>query len=555
MGGYESRQAYDDATNVLQTLFHQPDRGVVVLTDFMPWSGDPRSTGHELHRLLEAREGSVDLEIIFDPRFDYARGETRVEVADEGVVAEGETEHLSLSVGRGIRFEPREGGGARARFTLRSGARLWTVMSWRSKRPEKVAAYRSFERLRTTRRSWRAWASRMHYDGPWRHDVLRSALVLKLLQYAQTGAVVAAPTTSLPVSRGGDRNWDYRFCWTRDSAMAIRAMNQIGYPEEALDFFHFVRDTVEERDTLDVMVTIDGGNVPREVTLDHLVGHGGARPVRLGNAARLQTQHDIVGPLLDAASLHERSGGVLGLRFWRQIRKLVNQAIENASEPDHGIWEPRAEPSHHVHSKLMIWVALDRALAIGPRFGGDRYEKTWQQARERIHADILRRGFDKETGTFVGAYGGRDMDATLLLLPIYDFLPPADPRITNTVDRVIQELGDGRFLRRYRTSDGIDADEGGFVLCGFWLAEALALCGRLDEALEVFHNHLSAANHLGLLSEQVDTATGAPLGNTPQAFSHLGLIQAAARLDLALKLRDEGVHDPPRLAFDSPHGP
>jgi GH15 family glucan-1,4-alpha-glucosidase len=334
--------------------------------------------------------------------------------------------------------------------------------------------------------------------------------------------------------------------------MAIRAMNQIGYPEEAQGFFHFVRDTVEERDELDIMVTIDGGEVPAETTLDHLAGHRGGRPVRIGNAARDQVQHDIIGPLLDAAALHEQSGGTLGLRFWRQIRKLVNQAVELADQPDHGIWEPRAEPQHHVHSKLMIWLALDRAIAIAPLFGGDRFETAWRQAQRQIRAEILEQGFDPARGSFVGAYGGKALDATALLLPIYDFLPPTDPRILQTVDRVQEELGDGVFLRRYRTDDGIDADEGAFVLCGFWLAEALALCGRLDDALATFHDHLSAANHLGLLSEEVDAATRAPLGNTPQAFSHLGLIQCAARLDLALRLRDEGISEPPRLPFETP---
>jgi GH15 family glucan-1,4-alpha-glucosidase len=438
----------------------------------------------------------------------------------------------------------------RARITLRPGQRLWTVMTWGAKQPEIVAAYRSFDRLRTTRRSWRAWAARMSYDGPWRHDVLRSALLLKLLQYAPTGAMVAAPTTSIPVSPGGDRNWDYRFSWTRDSAMAIRAMNQIGYPEEAKAFFHFVRDTVEERDELDIMVTIDGTEVPDETTLDHLAGHRGGRPVRLGNAARDQIQHDIIGPLLDAAALHEQSGGALGLRFWRQIRKLVNQAVEQSDQPDHGIWEPRSERQHHMHSKLMIWLALDRAITIAPRFGGDRFETAWRQARRQLHREIIERGFDPKRGSFVGAYGRKELDATALLLPIYDFLPPTDPRILQTVDRVQEELGDGVFLRRYHTNDGIDADEGAFVLCGFWLAEALALCGRLDDALATFHDHLSAANHLGLLSEEVDATTRAPLGNTPQAFSHLGLIQCAARLDLALRLRDEGVSEPPRLSTD-----
>jgi len=552
--GYESRQAYDDGTNVLQTLFRQPGQGVAVLTDFMPWSGDPRSSVHEVHRMIELREGSMELEILFDPRFDYGRAATRIEQGDAGLMAEGPTERMSLSLGMPARFELLPKGGARARIRMKSGQRTWVVASWRSKRPERIAAYRSFDHLRTTRRSWRAWAARMDYDGPWRHDVLRSALILKLLQYAPTGSVVAAPTTSLPVCIGGDRNWDYRFSWTRDSAMAIRAMNQIGYTEEAQGFFHFVRDTVEARGALDIMVKIDGGEVPEEETLEHLSGHMGSRPVRIGNAARSQTQHDIVGPLLDAAALHEQSGGTLSLRFWRQVRMLVNRAIEQAGEPDHGIWEPRAEPCHHVHSKLMTWVALDRALAIAPRFGGDNREAEWIEARDRIRSDILARGFDARAQTFVGSFEGDEMDATLLLLPVYDFLPPNDPRILKTVDRVVAELSDGRFLRRYLGNDGIASGEGAFVLCGFWLAEAQALCGRLDEALETFHHHLSAANHLGLLSEEVDAATGAALGNTPQAFSHLGLIQAASRLDHALRLRDEGADEPPRLPFDFPQG-
>ena len=550
---YESQQAYDDSTNVLQTLFRRDGDGVLVVTDFMPWNGDPRSRFHELHRLIEVREGSMEIEILFDPRFDYARGETRTEIADEGVIAEGPNgERMSLSIGGGVTFERHPSGGTIARTTLRSGQRMWCVLSWRSKRPEKIAAYRPFDHMRATRAFWRKWAARMHYDGPWRHDVMRSALVLKMLQFAPTGAMVAAPTTSLPVSPDGGRNWDYRYSWTRDSAMAIRAMNLIGYPREAQGFFHFVRDTLEARDDLDIMVTITGGDVPEEITLEHLAGHFGSRPVRVGNAARSQTQHDIIGPLLDAASLHEQSGGTLGLRLWRQIRGLVNIAVEHASEPDHGIWEPRSEPTHHVHSKLMTWVALDRALHLAPLFGGDRFEPTWREARDRLHAEILTRGLCPEKRSFVGEYGGQDVDATLLLLVIYDFLPPNDPRIAATLERVMSELGDGRFLRRYRGKDGVEGAEGAFVLCGFWLAEALALSGRLDEALEVFNNHVSAANHLGLLSEEVDANTGAPLGNCPQAFSHLGLIHAAARLDLALRLRDEGLDSPPRLPFDKP---
>ncbi len=550
---FESLQAYDSQTCVLQTLFRAPGHGSAVLTDFMPWTDDPRSTFHELHRLVEVREGQLPLELVFDPRFDYGRAATRVEVTRNGAVAVGEDgQRLTLSVSDGVGLEPRAAGGVQARFPARAGQRIWVILSFGSPRPEPIAAHRPFEHLRTTRRFWRSWAARLRYDGPWRHDVLRSALTLKLLQYAPTGAVVAAPTTSLPVGPNGDRNWDYRYSWTRDSALAIRAMTLIGYREEARGFFHFVRDTVDRSGHLDLMVAVDGERVPDEAILEHLVGHRGHAPIRVGNAARDQDQLDITGALLDAAYLYERSGETLSLRLWRHVRRLVDQAIARAGQADHGIWEPRTEPRHHVHSKLMTWVAVDRALRIAPLFGGDRSESRWCRALQSLRREILERGFDASSGTFVGEYGGQEVDATLLLFPTYGFLPAADPRVRKTRERVRKELADGPFLRRYRTADGIGSREGAFVLCGFWLAEALALDGRLDEAMDVFHHHVRAANHVGLLAEEIDPGDGRPLGNFPQAFSHLGLIQAAARLDLALRLRDEGIEQPPRLPFDPP---
>ncbi|MBW2315343.1 MAG: glycoside hydrolase family 15 protein [Deltaproteobacteria bacterium] len=545
---FESLQAYDSQTNVLQTLFTVPDQGVACLTDFMPWVEDPRFSVHEVHRLLEVHEGSLQLEVIFDPRFDYGRGETRVEPAEHGAVAIGPNgERCTLALGSGVRVEPRSEGGVVAHLHLRQGERTWAILSWGGVQPEPVLAYRPYDHMRTTRRFWRNWASKLRYDGPWRHDVQRSALTLKLLQYAPSGAVVAAPTTSLPESpQDGTRNWDYRYSWVRDSAMAIRAMNLIGYPEEARGFFHFVRETIDRRGQLDLMVTIEGGEVPDEMLLPGLAGHAGRGPVRIGNAARDQRQNDITGLLLDAIALHERQGGAVDLGLWRQIRVLVNLALEWSAEPDHGIWEPRAAPQHHTHSKLMAWVALDRAVQMAPLFGETSQTRLWREKRDALHAEIMERAWNEKIGSFASVYGGADVDSTLLLFPTYGFLDASDPHVKSTRERVVKELGEGRFLRRYRSDDGIGTQEGAFVLCGFWLAEALALAGQLDEALQVFTDHQTATNHVGLLSEEVDPATGQPLGNFPQAFSHLGLIQAAARLDLALRLRDEGIEHPPQ---------
>jgi len=551
---FEALQAYDTDTNVLQTLF-RTDEATVLLTDSMPLiDDDPRISVHELHRLVEAREGRARIEIRFDPRFDFGRSRTVIETAEHGLVATGESgERITLSVGASIAFRPDATGAMRGEFVARPGANTWVVLSYRAPEPEPIGAYRPFDHLRRTRRFWRNWSSQLRYDGPWRHEILRSALTLKLLQYAPTGAVVAAPTTSLPEDPSGQRNWDYRYAWTRDSAMAIRAMSLIGYQAEARGFFHFVRDTLDARGHLDLMVTVDGADVPDETIVTHLRGYHGRGPVRIGNAARDQRQHDVAGWLVDAAYLHERTGAITPLRLWRHIRRIVDQSIEGSREPDHGIWEPRQETAHRVHSKLMAWVALDRGTRLAPRFGDSREARRWRRRAQELRREILERGFNDEVGSFASVYGGREVDASLLLLPTYGLLPCSDPRVAKTMERIRKELSEGSFLCRYRDHDGIDAEEGAFVLCGFWLAEALALAGQLDEALEVFGQHLGAANHLGLLAEEVNPTDATALGNFPQAFSHLGLIQAAVRLHATLRLRDEGLpSSQPGVPFDPP---
>ena len=548
---FESLQRYDPDTNVLETLFQVPGEGQVRLTDYMPWSDDPRASTHEVHRRIECREGSVDLEAIFDPRFGYAAAETRLEIREHGVLARGSNgERLVAALGNGGRWEPRAEGGLRARFKLRAGERCWLVLSWGAPQAEPIAAYRPFEHLRTTRHFWREWSRRLRYDGPWRHHVLRAALVLKLLIHGRTGAMVAAPTTSLPEQIDGTRNWDYRFAWTRDTAMGVRAANLIGYTDEARDFFHFVRDTLDLSGTLSVMYAVDGSPVPEEKILSHLSGFLGSAPVRIGNAARDQIQLDTAGALVDAAFMYERFGGSLNLRVWRHLRQVIENVRHRWHEPDHGIWEVRGPLRHNLHSKLMSWVALDRGQRLAPLFGGTPEQSAWQRSAAKLRDDILTQGVDASGNHFVSAYGGSEPDATLLLLPIQGFLPPNDPRVARTVEWVRAELQDGPFLRRYLSDDGVPGTEGAFVLCGFWLAEALAMAGRLDEAQEVFVEHAEASNHLGLLSEQIDPTSRLLLGNFPQAFSHLGLINAASRIDLGLRLRDEGSGKLPRFLLD-----
>lgn len=549
---FESLQAYDADTNVLETLFTAKGK-VVRMLDAMPWNNDPRASIHEVHRRVHAVSGQMELEVVFDPRFDYARDVPKLHFGEHGVIAEGVGgEKLALAVSRPMKWTRLPSGGARGTVVLGPGAPLWFVISWNADGIAPVEAHRPFEHMRITRRRWREWAAHVRYDGPWRHHVVRSALTLKLLMYAPTGAVVAAPTASLPEWIGGQRNWDYRFAWARDSAMAVRAANLLGFRDEARDFYHFLRDAVDARQGMELMYTIDGRIVPAEEELDHLAGTFGSKPVRIGNGARGQVQLDTAGAVVDAAHLFERFGGRLTLSAWNTLSSILVRAEKAWRDPDHGIWEPRHGMRHNVHSKLMNWLAMDRGSHLAHTFGSADLAERWARCAGEIHTDICKNGMDPTRRHFVRVYGEDRMDAALLLLALHGFLPDSDPRLHETVRRVRSELGTGSFLHRYLADDGVGGPEGAFILCGFWLAEALALQGSVDEAAEVFADHVDAANHLGLLSEEIDPATSVLLGNFPQAFSHLGLINAALRIDLALRLRDEGSGAAPHLVGTRP---
>ncbi len=547
--GFETVQRYDPDTNVLETLFQVAGQGVFRVTDFMPWTNDPRASIHEVHRRIDCMEGNVNLRVIFNPRFEYGKAESTLTFYDDGVLAEGPDHQKLVAVISGKpAWAKRQEGGVETEFVLKPRETRWMVLSWGAPRPEPIAAYRSHEHLRATRHAWREWARQLQYDGPWRHHVLRSALVLKLMQYAPTGALVAAPTTSLPEWIGGERNWDYRYTWTRDSAMAVRAANLMGYLTEARDFFHFVRDVVDSGIGLRVMYSVDGTLVPDEQSLGHLAGHRGSAPVRIGNGARDQMQLDVVGALFDCAYLYEQVGGVFTLRGWRNMKLILDKLCEVWHNPDDGIWEPRIGRRHNVHSKLMSWLAFMRAESISQRFSDPECGARWHATASQIREEVLSQGLDASKTRFVNAYGQDVPDAALLLVPIHGLITPDNPLSRNTVQWIRDTLQAGPFLYRYLTHDGVPGQEGAFVLCGFWLAEALALEGRLDEAQEVFMAHVEASNHLGLLSEEIDPTSRELLGNFPQAFSHLGLINAAKRIDLAIRLREEGSTALPRFA-------
>ena len=544
--GYEATRRYVPNTNVLETRFETAS-GVITLTDGLAVRVEEGHPDHRLIRRVRCESGEVRVKARFEPRFDYGLTQPRVELLDEELaIAYGGPDALVLQTE--LPIGTAELSACEAARTLTEGDDALVALTWCL--PQELAAKKLSREwilgeLEGTIGFWQGWAERCGYTGPYRDEVLRSGLVLKGLTNSPTGAIVAAATTSLPEEVGGERNWDYRYSWLRDSALTINALFMLGYTEEAQDYMTWLRRTTAgSAKELQIMYGAGGERFLPEIELVHLDGYRGSRPVRVGNAAAEQFQLDVYGEMLDAAWHYRRHGGEIDDVFWTFLRRVGEAVLEQWEQPDSGIWEIRGAPKHFVSSKVMSWVALDRLLRIAKADERDGDVDAWSEACHAIRKAVDEQGVDPETQAFRQYFGddGR-ADAANLLIPIVGFVDFDDPRATATTDLVGKELGADGFVCRYVTDgmDGVRGDEGAFLICSFWLVECLARGGEEDRARELFERLISHCNDVGLLAEEVDPVSGELLGNFPQAFSHLGLIQAAIALDMPEGLTREAL--------------
>ena len=548
-----SARRYIPGTMVLETTW-ETRMGWVIVRDALtigPWrhqkersrshrrSPTDHDADHVMLRVIKCVQGSAEIKLECEPAFDYGGLAADWSYNGSGyneAVARSEGMDLELRLVTDLRLGF-EGPRARARTTLHEGEVAFVALGW-SQNPMPSTYEEAQGRMAATRRFWQDWLQHGTFpDHPWRSYLQRSALTLKGLTYAPSGAMVAAPTTSLPETPGGDRNWDYRYSWVRDSTFMLWALYTLGFDEEANDFFYFVADVAEaEEGQLQVMYGIGGESRLEEQELEHLSGYDHARPVRIGNGAYDQAQHDVWGAVLDSIYLHTRSRDQLPDRLWPIIKRQVEAALAHWQEPDCGIWEVRGEPKHFTSSKLMCWVAADRGARLARIRQDSTMAERWAAAADEIHADICAHGLN-DRGVFVQHYETDALDASLLLMPLVRFLRPDDPRIRATVLAIADELTENGLVLRYRvgqTDDGFASEEGTFTICSFWLVSALAEIGELARARELCEKLLSLASPLALYAEQLDAATGRHLGNFPQAFTHLALINAVVHI-----VRDE----------------
>jgi GH15 family glucan-1,4-alpha-glucosidase len=551
---HPTARVYVAGTNVLETTWKTPN-GWIVVRDALtmgPWDHEDTITphtrppadddaDHTLVRTVECVEGNVEVELVCEPAFDYGRSPAEWTLADDRHTADAQGADLTVRLQSDLPLGT-EGNRVRGRHVLTMGDRAYCALSWAEGLAVPADLEDAEQRIAATIRFWRSWLQRARIpDHRWRDPIQRSALAIKGLTYMPTGATVAALTTSLPETPGGERNWDYRYTWIRDTTFTLQALHWLNLDWEADEFMQFIADIEPTEDgSLQIMYGIDGRRDLTESTRDDLTGYAGARPVRIGNGAFDQRQNDVFGAALDSILLHTRHSQRLPRRLWPIVQSQAECATRVWQEPDQGIWEARGKPQHYVSSKLMCWVALDRAAQLGEIRGDSQLQEQWRATADEIRADILEHGVD-ERGVLRQHYDTDALDASALLAAIFGFLPADDKRLRATVKAIAEELTERGFVLRYKTDetdDGLSGKEGTFLICSFWLVSALAIIGELQAARDLMERLLRISSPLGLYAEEFDADTGRHLGNFPQAFSHLALMEAAARIILPELLKE-----------------
>ncbi|MEU6069693.1 glycoside hydrolase family 15 protein [Streptomyces sp. NPDC047082] len=546
---YATKQLYLPDTAVLVTRF-MTEAGAGEVVDFMPVTGTTVTPRHRLVRMVRCVRGSMKFEVDIAPRFDYGRRPHKVELADYGAVFASDELELTVHTVR----EPDDErlpttvsaeNDLHLSVTLQAGQQRGFVIESAADGPPRQIRVAEFQQLfEDTIRFWRTWLSQSRYTGRWREMLERSAVTLKLMTYAPSGGLVAAPTAALPEQLGGERNWDYRFTWIRDAAFSVYALLGMGFVDEARAFIDWLADRAQDKaggDTgpLNIMYRVDGSADLDEEILDHWEGYEGSAPVRIGNGAATQLQLDIYGEALDSISFAHRHGFHLGHRGWNSMRTVLDWLADNWDQTEEGVWETRGGRQDFTYGRVMSWVAFDRALRLAQENGRPAATDRWSIARDQIYDQVWTKGWNKERAAFVQHYGSEVLDSSLLRMPTVGFVTPGDPAWTTTMDAMEKELVSDSLVYRYNpeaSPDGLRGSEGTFSLCTFLYVDALARAGRLDRARLVLEKMLGYANHLGLYSEEIDP-TGRQLGNFPQAFTHLALVDAAITLDSALNAR------------------
>ncbi len=552
---FKNQQLYLPETNILLTRFLAKD-GVGEITDFMPIK--PQGTAkheHHLIRSVAVIQGSVSFTLTCRPAFNYARDAHEANLCQEGVLFR--SQHFNLGLASPLALELDGQGGVQVTFTLHEGQSAHFMLEStqaNDKALQLLTEERYHQTFQETLRYWRSWLSQCQYQGRWREMVQRSALVLKLLTYQPTGAIVAAATTSLPETLGGARNWDYRYTWLRDASFSLYSLLTLGFTQEAEAFMGWLDarcHDLKAGGTLQPMYGIDGEQQLTEITLDHLEGYRQSSPVRIGNGAYTQKQLDIYGEMLDALYIYNNYDAI-SYDLWQNLNRLLGWLQEHWQDPDEGIWEVRGGPKHFLHSRLMSWVAFDRAGRIARRRGWPAPLEDWGKISSEIYQQIMEKGWNQEKQSFVQYYGSDAVDASSLLMMITNFTGPREPRILSTIQRIQQDLTRGALVHRYNpqnaASDGLGSQEGTFSACSFWLVENLARAGKVDEARLMLEKLLSYSNHVGLYAEEIG-ATGEALGNYPQAFTHLALITACTHLDRAINEQQSSIGAPSRMFY------